>query len=311
MRQIVRFAIRAPATSSVFLVSLVLYLGVVLTPLVNPAAGPDIASRWGGVEHFMVGAPAGQRPGAEVPLSGPFELWDGQWWRIVVSAFHHGDLHAGWDLRQPGFYVTLVHLIPNLLGLLWLGGLAEPRFGRLRMLIWLPTATVLSLIPEFLLGNSAVGISGGLCALFSMLLVMRQRDDRLWGELPSGVVRVVLGSLVAAWILTESGAFTQWNFAVANLCHFTGLAYGWLTGWMFCSGARRPLAVRGAFVAAHLLIWPGLYYSAHPVWAAQYQWYLAYRSDRPADQIEHLTKAVHLDPSLGRAWGELAVLYHR
>jgi membrane associated rhomboid family serine protease len=25
-------------------------------------------------------------------LKGPFDLWAGEWWRMPVSAFHHGDL---------------------------------------------------------------------------------------------------------------------------------------------------------------------------------------------------------------------------
>src|SRR5690606_21738384 len=60
------------------------------------------------------GSPLATHVDGEV-LFGPFDLWDGQWWRIPISGFHHA-----------GF----VHLIVNCLSMVTLGQLLERRMPR-------------------------------------------------------------------------------------------------------------------------------------------------------------------------------------
>ncbi|HUG18007.1 MAG TPA: rhomboid family intramembrane serine protease, partial [Planctomycetaceae bacterium] len=56
----------------------------------------------------------------QIPLfAGPFDLWDGQLWRVPINAFHH---------------VGLLHLLMNGCAMLYMGKLLEPRLGKLRTL---------------------------------------------------------------------------------------------------------------------------------------------------------------------------------
>ena len=56
----------------------------------------DVQREWGANTTLQVFAIKGDRREAvDAELNGPFDLWDGQWWRIPISAFHHADIaHA-------------------------------------------------------------------------------------------------------------------------------------------------------------------------------------------------------------------------
>jgi hypothetical protein len=188
----------------------------------------------------------------------------------------------------------------NCLTLAFLGWLLEPRMPWPVYLLFMLAASVVPVLPEFLLENLVFGLSGAACAQFGALLVLRQRDRDVAEWLPASAV--VLGF---AW-LALCIPLTLLDIApIANVAHFAGLAYGWLTAQVFFGGAA-TLAGRLAFAAAHLAIVPGLYAATHPVWIGRYHWYLA-RFEADSDRRAALwQQALRRDPRLSELWQELA-----
>ena len=121
----------------------------------------------------------------DLGLFGPF-VAEGQWYRIITSAF----VHAG-----------LIHLLFNMLVLWWLGGALERYAGSMRLgAIYLASITwgaagALLFAPNAL----TVGASGGIYGLMAALLVLeRQQGIALLG---SGVGVFLLLNLAITFII--------------------------------------------------------------------------------------------------------------
>jgi membrane associated rhomboid family serine protease len=226
-------------------------------------------------------------------LTGPFELWDGQWWRIPISGFHHGDL---------------LHLLLNCAAIAVLGGILEPRLGRFSYLVFFLLATMASLVSEFLLENIVVGLSGGAYALFGVVLVLRTKDSALREQIPDSFIRFGIVWLFLCVLLTVTE-----TMLIANTAHFVGFGYGWLFGQMLYGPIRFRRAAQIGFVTCTLAIWPGVYFAMSPFWIGRYHWYRAamLHDGQPLKQRADLQNAVARDPSLGGAWADLAALEMR
>lgn len=216
----------------------------------------------------------------------PLRLWDGQWWRITVSAFHHA-----------GF----VHLFTNCLVLVVFGLMLERRVGSLFFLVFFLVATTASLIPCFLINVNTVGLSGGISALFGLMIVVRDHDEELQQALPLHVFVVGLLSLFAGFLLS---ALELWR--VSNLAHFSGLIYGWLAAWAWFADSPARRLGRIGFIGLNLLLIPAVYYTVHPFWNSDYQRLRAWQATDPLRQIMHLKEAVRWNPQSAAAWEELA-----
>ena len=130
---------RLPETSALLFVAGLLYSGTLY------------------IEWFMPGLDAMfARPGAIRTLvftnapevSGFFDLWQGQWWRITVSAFHHGNV---------------IHLLCNAVAIWVLSDMLEPKLTRTRFLAFCLLGATFSLLPEIALGMGVIGLSGCRC----------------------------------------------------------------------------------------------------------------------------------------------------
>lgn len=218
-------------------------------------------------------------------LHGPFMLWDGEWWRILGSGFHHVD----W-----------VHLICNAIGLVYLGWLLEERIGSRRMLLFLLVSTYVSLLPCFLLEHSVVGLSGGIYAMFGLLFIMRFHDEDLQRLMPAFFVVFGFAYLPIGMILTETDLYR-----LSNLGHASGLVYGIFTGLAFYPPTERTRFKPRWFFAGHLLLIPATWLVTHPFWNARYHWRMAVRAEGD-EQIAALRTAVEWDPALSGAWRHLA-----
>jgi len=223
-------------------------------------------------------------------LSGPFDLWDGQWWRIPLSTYHHANL---------------LHLFLNSLFLATYGALLERLWGSGRYLLFNIAAAVASSLPTVLLGDYGIGYSGVCCAIYGALWGARYQYPHLLRLITDEHIAAMLLALVMLLILSELGLMP-----VDNLAHFTGLAYGWLIGMAVTLPTRQPWLMRGNMVLAHGLLAVPLWYAVHPEWNGSYHWYLAtrgadHRPRRTVDIIE-LRRAVACDPSLAGAWQMLA-----
>lgn len=285
---------RAPVTTLVIVLVVGLHLAKLGTSLFWSGGRRGIDGAFGAVvalEFYRMERP--QDPNSPwVPikqLEGPFDLWDGQWWRIPISSLHH----AG-----------LIHLAANVFSLWYLGILLEPRMRRVWYLLFLLSALTISMIPEFLMEHYVVGISGGLCAMFGMLMAMRNRDWRLREILTDNVVVVSLAILVAFVPLT---ALNMIN--IANAAHFAGLIYGWIAGQVFFGGLAAWHVSRVLFLGSHLAIPLAFYAIVHPSGNGRYLWHEAQfaREHKKREEYERdLKQAVQADPGLVDCWNELA-----
>ncbi len=190
-------------------------------------------------------------------VSGYFDLWRGEWWRIVVSGLHHGGI---------------LHLLFNAM-LIWsCGAILEPRFGRLLYSFYLFSALLISALPELVIESNFVGLSGVGYALFGSLLVLRRVDAQVARAVTPQFVWIGFGWLFACIPLTLLKIAP-----IANGAHLGGLLYGAFVGWqLFIVGRRRPtLAVltlgcaHGLAVVALSLILTPLHNGAYFSWRAK------------------------------------------
>ncbi|MBS0201305.1 MAG: rhomboid family intramembrane serine protease [Planctomycetes bacterium] len=247
----------------------------------------DSQRQWGAALALQV-VPLDDNPPEAIhrQLQGPFDLWDGEWWRIPISAFHHGDF---------------LHLLFNSFAAWSLGWRLERRWGSWRYALFLVPAIVIPLMLEVLFGNTAIGFSGATCAMLGALIVdqkVKPRDT----DLPDEAILVMLGLLLLAIPATVFDIVQ-----VANVAHVSGVCYGWLAA-SCCSGPRSNWILRTGFVTSHLLLIPGLWLAIHPMYNGRYLWYLADRDRRisPLEREPLLKTAVKLDPSLTGVWLRLA-----
>jgi GlpG protein len=280
MEFLVRAARSSPVTAALTAAALVVFLAT------------DGRAAWGAGELWQLerawGAvvPLGWTAVDDQQLSGPLDLWSGEWWRIPLSSLHH---------------IGVVHLLVNLaVGWVLLPKL-EVRWGPWRTGLFVVSAAFVTSVPEYLFEGYLQGVSGVLCAVFGALLVLRQSDPDLAEELPDEVVG---GSL----LLLAAMLITSWLeiMPVANLAHFSGLCYGWVTAW--CC-AQPQVATRGRrlfFLLGHALVVAAYLAVLHPVWIGRYHWNRAMSDDgtlrQDAQAAADVQRALELDPSLSALW---------
>lgn len=247
----------------------------------------ELRRAWGSVEPLNWVRTVGDRVDIEHPdLRGPFDLWDGEWWRVPTTALHHA---AFW------------HLGLNMLATAILGRILEQAWCSGRYLTFLLGAAAVTGLPEYLLDQYALGYSGIACAILGALIVVRRTNAAAAAWLSDASVILSLVILVGMWVFTELGAIQ-----VGNLAHFTGLAYGW--GIAQVVTMRWP--VRWGVIAAHALLIVPYWAVTHPVWNGRYHWYRAGLTSTGAiadrEDPAGLAMAVRCDPTLAGAWRLLA-----
>lgn len=265
----------APVTFSLLAASVLLFIAVEL-------ARPKIEDPKG-VSHVF-GMVVSLHFGNDDEVSGPFALWDGPWWRwlrIPASAFHHANV---------------LHLFFNVSTLWLLGPLLERRLRRAAYLGFWFFSSLVPLVPEYFLGSTPLGLSGVACAMFGWCLIERQFDSEVARRLPEQAIRSFWIFLFAMLILT---AFDVLH--IANVAHFTGVAYGWLN-----ARAAHHRTGRRAWIAAHALLPVAIYFLLHPFWNAHYHALLGRRAATLTAGVPHLREAVRRDPGLAHVWLSLA-----
>lgn len=283
MRQLLR---RAPVTGFVCGVLIALFL-VTHRPGLEGRRSVEARRWWGGVEILTwVQVDGSHIEYVNKELSGPFDVWDGEWWRVPASTLHHADL---------------LHLLMNLMGLAVFGPWLERRWGWWRYGLFLAAAAFVASPPEYLLGQQSLGFSGVCCAVFGSLWGLRNSDPELKSRLTNEVVWWMVAGLVAMWVLTAVGMLS-----IANGAHFAGLAYGWLAGTI----ARASRWARFGFAMGHAALVVPYWFIVHPVWEGRYHWYLADLEQRrnwvaPLDELR-LRRALRCDPNLTGVWRLLA-----
>ncbi len=142
---------------------------------------------------------------------------DGEWWRLMTSAF----LHAG-----------VTHIALNMLALWFIGGAVEPRLGRWRY----ATVYLLSALGGSVLSyavdspfQASVGASGAVFGLFGALFVLMRR------------LRFDVGGLISIIVINVVIGFVP-GFNINWRAHLGGLIVGTiLTAVMVYAPQRRRL----------------------------------------------------------------------
>jgi rhomboid protease GluP len=251
----------------------------------------ELRRQWGSVESLSWVTADEQPPRVLEPnLSGPFDLWDGEWWRIPLSNFHHADV---------------LHLLMNISFVSYFGTILERRWGTWKYIGLIVGACFVVMLPEYLAGRYAVGYSGVACAIFGALWARRHRDPIIASLMTNEVIFSVLAILSGMVVLTVAELVP-----VANGAHAAGIIYGYLAASLGSIGQPWRVVQRGAFYLAHLgLVYP-YYWVTHPTWNGRYEWY---RADLPGKHGRRgetdwagLQRAVIREPSLSEVWRRLA-----
>ncbi len=251
----------------------------------------ELRRQWGSVEALQwVSNDGAQSKVIDANLEGPFDLWDGEWWRIPLTNLHHGDL---------------LHLVLNIGFVSFYGSLLERRWGSMKYLALILGAMCVVMLPEYLVGRIAIGYSGVACAIFGALWAMRHRDPVVAEQMTNEVVTSTLAILAGMVLLTLAEMLP-----VANGAHAAGLAYGYLAATAGAVGQSWQSVQRLAFWLAHLLLIYPYWMVTHPTWNGKYEWY---RADMPGKQghrgepnWDGLERAVARDPTLTEVWRKLA-----
>lgn len=271
----------APVTAECLILCTALYV-ICQFQALETSRFRDAQRQWGAALTLqMVPLREGAPDTIHRQLYGPFDVWDGQWWRIPLNALHH----AG-----------PIHLILNVISGWLLGKRLEARWGSARFAVFLIPAMLLPLLLEFLVGNSAVGFSGAICAMLGALIVLGHLDRSTEPDptLQFGLGIILLGIPASALDVVE----------VANLAHVSGVLYGAAAAW--CSCRRTSSVTWISFVAAHLAVIPGVWLAVHPPFNGRYLWYVADQMESPDRREALLKRAVSADPALTGVWLRLA-----
>jgi len=278
----VRWIRQAPITAESIIVCVTLFACCLYQSATRREPFHNVQRAWGAVvklEHLDFRDGIRRDPSAE--LAGPFDIWNGQWWRIPATAFHHGNL---------------LHLVLNIGSAWYFGWYLERRWGSFAMLMFLIPATFLPIMAEVALGNAVVGFSGAISAMLGAVAVIRVYDRELAEEVPEEVITFSVGGMVLCLFLTVGGVVS-----IANTAHFVGLAYGALIGASTVGPSSRRVLYRVVAVIAHFWMLPGLFLAINPYWSGRYNWYLG-TIHRPNVAEKYLERAVSWDPSLTGAW---------
>ena len=231
----------------------------------------------------------------EPKLHGPFDLWEGDWWRIPVSVVHHG------GTQHSGRVLTLL-MVCAAIG--YLGYWIEPLFPKLWFLWLLLISGLVCLMCEFLLGHTFNGATGMGWGLFGALLVVRTYDRDIAHRFTLRTVRtawlVLIVSLVLQLFTNEHLPAVGWLMAAC---------FGWFTARVRLDPPARPFSAMLVYGLAHLLFLPAFHYATHPEWVGRYHWYIATHTNTN-QPIEHLYRAVKLNPKLAGAWYQLVARTH-
>jgi GlpG protein len=157
----------------------------------------------------------------------PFEIWDGQLWRLFTSVFPH--LHV-------------LHLVFNLLFIWRFGKATEQWMGSLRFAGFFVATAVAPLAAEVLAGGSGAGLSGVAYALFGFLYALRNEEAFAAEQMTPSVVRSLVFWFFLCIVLTYSHILP-----VANVAHGAGAVIGWLFGRAVLS-RRQLLSAAGVSV---------------------------------------------------------------
>jgi len=139
---------------------------------------------------------------------------NGQFWRLLTGVFLH---------------FSLVHLVSNMVVLVYIGSLLEYKLGKWNYLVmYLFTGIIASVASiTFHYTAAAAGASGAIFGLFGILLALLSTD---FYERSARTAFLISTGIVVAYNIIPVGE------EVDHAAHFAGLISGYAFGWIACLG---------------------------------------------------------------------------
>lgn len=210
----------------------------------------------------------------------PWGLWDGQWWLVFTTAFHHGDV---------------LHLLCNASALWFLGRLLETRLGSWRYAVFCLVAIGVAGVAQTFT-SPYVGLSGMLYAQFGLIWAWRRRDPWLQTYVTDSQINFGLLWLFICVALTWARLI-----AIGNVAHFAGCSYGYLVGMIYF-GSPRARSWKPVFLAGHVALVALFYLVTHPFWNGDYHWRKGDQANTAVERIRHYENAIRWNPDLDGPW---------
>ena|GEM_PF-1733538 len=197
----------APVTAEAIIVCAVIYAGCKLQANLNHDRFVDVQREWGAIHSLQLFDSVNGFSRADDPeLFGPFDVWDGDSWRIPMTVIHHGEL---------------LHLVV-ILGAAWyLGSRLERHWGSLAMGVFLLPAACIPVMAELAIGQAMIGFSGIVCAMLGALVVLRRFHDDVAGDFPIEAAEIGMSIIALCWLASLAGLVS-----IPNVAHLTGFIYG-------------------------------------------------------------------------------------
>lgn len=273
----------APVTAEVVIVCVALYVGCVSQSALSHERMDDAQRVWGAIQtqtYFDLHEGIHRVP--ELELNGPFDIWDGEWWRIPLTSFHHDDLFC---------------LILNLGVTSFLGMRLEKYWGHFSYAMFLVAAICLPTMAELALGHSPNGLLGVNAAMLGALVVLREFDSRMTPLFSMQAAYMGLGG-----VLLTLGAQSIGGGEVPIAGAFVGFGYGAILGLVSSAPLKRFATTKVLVVVLHLLMVPAMWAIIHPSWLGRYYWYRAVTTQDLDLGERYLERAIRCDPSLTSVW---------
>ena len=279
----------APVTLEAVVMCVALFAVCSYEAVSNRIPFADVQREWGVVRedvHAEVHDGVRRAKTKNTQLSGPFDVWNGEWFRIPLTAFHHENV---------------IHLLAASIAALALGRLLEPAWGSFAFGLFLVSAMCVSMMAEICSGHAVMGFSGTVCAMLGALTALRMSNDKRVKSFP--IEAGVFGALI---ILLGVMATAAGVGSFASVSHISGYVYGVAVAAISGGSFRKywPLDV-GLFLF-HVSLVPSLFLVTHPFWVGRYQWYRATKAPNFETAEQFYKRAVACDPSLTGVWLRLS-----
>lgn len=168
---------------------------------------------------------------------------------LLFEAIRHGQL---WRLVTPILlHANLIHIAFNLMWIIYLGSMIEPRLRGKQYLILIGTIAAISNTAQYLISGPAfLGISGVICGLAGFISTRQRIAPWEAYPLPRQVYQFLIfwiSLLIALSLLMFLLSFQGVNFALqfGNTAHVVGLLTGKIIGrFSFFSSAKRPAVIQ-------------------------------------------------------------------
>jgi len=254
----------------------------VLITVANTTSSPTGSDLWSHIGH-CTDSSAG-------------DIWNGRYYYLVTSVFLHANFLQG---------VGITHLAFNVYWLFRMGSVLESTIGTLYyFLFWVAAAVVSSCAELAVTGDTGIGLSGVVYAIFGLLWAGRGRYPE-WGELASPAnIQLFIGWGILCFVLT---ALHLMN--VGNWAHTGGLVFGYGVGLAFFVRRQRWIGVASVAVLVAMSIFSVTFMPWSPDWT--------FWKGNKAFDVENYPRAVYwYNKSLKNgfdqetAWDNIAAAWH-